>query len=94
MKEKENLSTPGGDILLKRLGGPAGLPFFAFLDERGGMLVNSMRPGDNGKNPANIGHPYQPEEVDWFLAMLHKAVPQMTSEESTTLEHWLRNQKH
>ena len=92
-KEKNDLNTPGGDDLMKRLGGPAGLPFFAFMDARGAMLVNSMRPGDNGKKPENIGHPAQPEEVDWFLVMLHKAVPQMTSEESATLERWLRNQK-
>jgi hypothetical protein len=92
-KEKDNLNTPGGEELMKRLGGPSGLPFFAFVDAHGGMIVNSMRPGENSKKPENIGHPYQPEEVDWFLIMLHKALPQMTAEESGILEHWLRNQK-
>jgi len=79
--------------LLKRFGGPAGLPFYAFVDTRGDVIVNSMRPGDNGKKPENIGHPDKPEEVDWFLAMVRKAAPQSTPEESAVLEHWLRNQK-
>lgn len=77
----------------KRLGGSGGPPFFAFLDARGNEIVNSNRPGKDGKAPENIGHPSEPEEVDWFLAMVHKAVPQITREESDTLEHWLRNQK-
>ena len=91
-KEKQSLNTPGGDALLKRVGGPAGLPFFAFMDSEGGVIVNSMGPVGNGKQPENIGHPYQPQEVDWFLTMVHKAVPQITSGESAILEHWLRNQ--
>ena len=78
---------------MKRLGGPAGLPFYAFLDAKGDMIVNSLRDGNDGKKPENIGHPDKPEEVDWFLAMVHKAVPNITDEEAATLEHWLRNQK-
>jgi hypothetical protein len=92
-KDKQELNTPGGEELMKQLGGPAGLPFFAFLDSHGSMIVNSIRQEDNGKKAENIGHPYQPEEVDWFLTMLHRAVPGMTGSESTDLEHWLRNQK-
>ena len=92
-KEKEKLNTPGGEELLKRVGGPSGLPFFAFLDAGGETIVNSMRPGDNGKGAQNIGHPDSREEVDWFLTMVHKAAPKITVEESATLEHWLRNQK-
>lgn len=76
--------------MLKRLGGPSGLPFFAFLDTNGATIVNSMRPVGGGKNPQNIGHPDTPEEIDWFMVMLHKAVPQMTTAESATLERRLR----
>jgi len=91
--DNKALDTPGGDELFKRLGGPAGLPFFAFLDSRGKMIVNSIRPGENGKKGSNIGHPDKPYEIDWFLAMLGKAVPAMTPEETATLEKWLRSQK-
>jgi len=89
---KKALETPGGDELLKSLGGPSGLPFFAFLDQKGTMIVNSLRPV-GGKPAENIGHPAEPEEVDWFMTMLSKAAPSMTHEESGTLEKWLRNQK-
>ena len=88
---KESLHTPGGDEFLKSVGGPDGLPFLAFLDEKGALIVNSQRPAGQGKKE-NIGHPYQPEEVDWFLTMVAKAAPRMTSAETGTLEKWLRNQ--
>jgi hypothetical protein len=90
---KKALETPGGDELLKAVGGPSGLPYFAFLDKNGEPIVNSMRPGEGGKPADNIGHPYNPEEVDWFMTMVGKAAPRMTREEAGTLEKWLRNQK-
>ena len=90
---KKSLDTPGGDELMKRLGGPAGLPFFAFLDGQGALLVNSIRPGENGKPGGNIGHPFEPVEVDWFLKMLRKGAPGMTPEETAVLEKYLRAQK-
>lgn len=91
--EKKLLNTPGGHELLIRLGGPAGLPFFAFLDGKGVLITNSIRLSEGGKPSGNIGHPYEPVEVDWFLIMLHKAVPAMTAQETATLERWLRSQK-
>ncbi len=89
---KKALNTPGASEMLPSLGGPAGLPFFAFLDSRGVLIVNSLRPDANGK-PANIGHPYEPSEVDWFMAMLAKAAPAMTANERKSLEQFLRAQK-
>jgi hypothetical protein len=91
-KEKQELNTPGGEVWFKRAGGPAGLPFFAFLDAHGNVIVNSMRPGENGKAAENIGHPEAPEEVDWFMAMVRKAVPEMSGEELGKIEGWLRHQ--
>ncbi|MEI9974019.1 MAG: hypothetical protein WDO73_19395 [Ignavibacteriota bacterium] len=91
-EQKKALETPGGDALLKSLGGPAGLPYFAFLDEKGAPIVNSRRPRDNGQPGDNIGHPAEPQEVDWFMTMLSKAAPRMTRDEAGTLEKRLRNQ--
>src|ERR1051325_8670914 len=71
--EKKGLNTPGGDDLMKHLGGPAGLPFFAFLDPGGATIANSIRLGKNGKVEGNIGHPDKPYEVDWVMNMLAKA---------------------
>jgi len=83
---------------MKRLDGPGGLPFFAFLDEHGATIVNSNAPaklqaGKGGFKGGNIGHPNAPEEVDWFMVMLSKAAPAMTAEERGTIEDWLRHQK-
>src|SRR5690242_21649341 len=39
--ENKALENPGADALLHKLGGPAGLPYSAFLDARGALIVNS-----------------------------------------------------
>ncbi len=92
--EKTSLNTPGGEEVMAKAGGKgAGLPFFAFLDANGEAIVNSMRPVPGKPKPDNIGHPAQPEEVDWFLVMVKKAAPTMPPEEAKILEDWLRNQK-
>ncbi len=91
---KRDVENAGGAEVMKRAGGEkAGLPFFAFLSPDGETIVNSMRPAEGADKGGNIGHPYEPKEVDWFMAMVHKAVPGMTPEESGTLEKWLRSQK-
>jgi hypothetical protein len=91
--DKKSLDTPGGEELMKRLGGTGGLPFYAFQDGQGATIINSNAPGKDGKPGENIGHPDKPEEVDWFMAMLAKAAPAMTAEERGTIEDRLRHQK-
>jgi thiol-disulfide isomerase/thioredoxin len=81
------LENPGADALLKRLGGPSGLPFSAFLDGQGALIVNSKRNGEN------IGYPAQPEEIDWFLQMMKKAAPKMPEDDLKTIEKALRSFK-
>jgi len=91
--DKQALNTTGGDELTKRLGGPAGLPFFAFLDRQGALIVNSLLPREiGGGNSGNIGHPVKPHEVDWFLTMLDCGAPRMLADERSTLEKLLRAQ--
>jgi len=91
--DKTALNTPGGDELMKRLGGPAGLPFFAFLDTHGALIVNSLRPREiDGVHSGNIGHPFEPHEIDWFLTMLDRGAPRMLADERSTLEKLLRAQ--
>ncbi len=38
----------------------------------------------------NIGYPSAPEEIDWFVSMLNKAVPTMTADETRTIDSWLK----
>src|SRR5882724_11035178 len=40
-EKNKALENPGADSLLKKLGGPDGLPYSAFLDAHGDMIVNS-----------------------------------------------------
>ena len=91
--QKKDLENPGSEAVLKQLdGADAGLPFFAFVDAKGELIVNSKRPVA-GKGGNNIGHPFAPEEIAWFMTMLKKAAPRLTSIESGTVENWLKHQK-
>jgi thioredoxin-related protein len=85
------LETPGAENMLAKLGGAnAGVPFIVFLDATGSPIVDSRPLVDGRPEGENIGYPAQPKEVDWFMAMLKKAVPSMTADESRTIERWLR----
>jgi hypothetical protein len=88
-------NTPAADALLAQLGGSPLIPFFAFLDSQGKLIVNSIRPADpDGKHGGGIGHPFEPWEIDWFLTMLREAAPRMIADELGTIEKPLRAQKH
>ena len=91
-EKNKALENGGADAVLKQLGGPTGLPYSAFLDTKGALIINSKRPGPGGDG-ANIGHPFQPEEVDWFIGMMKKAALKMSEGDLKTIETALRNQK-
>ncbi len=86
-KENKGLENPGAEALFKQLGGPAGLPYFAFLDAKGTLIVNSKQNGQN------IGYPAQPNEIDWFLQMMKKAAPNISEGDVKTIETALRSFK-
>ncbi len=81
-------NNPGSTKLLKKLGGGDSVPFFAFLGESGKVIVDSRAP-----KAGNVGFPVAPEEVDWFMKMVHEAAPSMTPDELNKLESPLRNSK-
>jgi len=87
---KKALENPGADALLKKLGGPAGLPYSAFLDSEGKLIVNSNLNGAEGQN---IGYPSEPAEVDWFIKMVKKAAPNVSDDDVNNIEKSLRNPK-
>lgn len=86
-EKNKSLENPGADALLKEFGGPGGLPYSAFLDAKGSLIVNSKRGGEN------IGYPAQPEEIEWFLQMMKKAAPKISADEIKTIESGLRTKK-
>jgi thiol-disulfide isomerase/thioredoxin len=81
------LENPGADALLKNLGGPAGLPYSAFLDAKGVLIVNSKFKVEN------IGYPADPSDIDWFIQMMKKASPNMSPDDLKTIETALRSFK-
>lgn len=86
----------GGDALMAKLGGAdksgkkMSLPFFAFLDADGNLIVNSVDPMKDKPEEANIGYPANPEQIAWLMTMLKMGVPAMTPEESVTIENWVK----
>jgi thioredoxin-related protein len=87
-KEKDKaLENAGADALLTKLGGPSGLPYSAFLDSKGALIVNSK-----GSDGNNIGFPAQPDEIDWFVQMMKKAAPKMSEQDLNVIKAAL-NQK-
>jgi thioredoxin-related protein len=90
------LESPGGVDLAAKLGGTnakgrvSGVPSIVFLDAAGEPIVNSYRPVSGRPKGANIGYPATADEIDWFMAMLKKAVPTITVDESHTIDEWLR----
>ena len=87
MEDEKNkaLENLGADEWFMRLGGPDALPFHAFTDARGALIVNCRRPTGGGAGK-NIGYPDQPEEVEWFLQMIQKAAPKISQKELAALE--------
>ena len=81
------LENPGADTLLKQFGGPSGLPYSAFLDANGALIINSKLNGQN------IGYPGEPKEIDWFIQMMKKAAPKLSPDDLKTIETALRSFK-
>jgi hypothetical protein len=52
-----------------------GLPWIAFLDADGKLLVHGTGPG------GNVGFPAKPEEIAWFKTMLEKVKRHLTDED-------------
>jgi len=89
-EKNKALENAGADGWLTKVGGPEGLPFSAFLDSKGTLIVNSKQPAKAG---GNIGFPAAPEEIDWFVAMMKKAAPRISEADLKVLETALRVQK-
>ena len=82
-------TNPGATVYEKKYGPTEGVPYHAFITPDGKEIVDSKENGDGG----NIGYPAAPNEIAWFMAMLKKAAPKMTSEELNTIETKLKSYK-
>jgi thioredoxin-related protein len=86
-EQDKSLENSGGEKLLKQLGGPDGLPYSAFLDAKGKLIINSKASG------GNIGYPGAAPEIDWFVQMMKKAAPGMAEADLKVIESALRSFK-
>ena len=83
--------TPGADELIDSLHDrETGVPLIVMLSSSGKPIVDSVRPVYGRRNNhANIGYPESPIGIGWFLEMLKRAAPSLTSNESETIRDWL-----
>ena len=84
------LNTLGGNDLWEQLANHHGVPYIVFEDAEGKILVTSDRPVAGKSHGANIGYPDSSEEIDWFMSMLKTSLPGLASDESKTVDSWLR----
>ncbi len=85
-------NAPGSDALLQKLTGNdpknTGVPFIVLVDSTGKPIVNSDRPVP-GAAAENIGYPFLPEEIGWFMEMLKNGAPSMPAAEAQSIKAWL-----
>jgi thiol-disulfide isomerase/thioredoxin len=81
--------TPGAVALRTALGasGEPGFPFIVITDNNGNPIVNSYRNGDTN---ANVGYPALPVEIDWYIEMLNRAAPALSTNDLAATRDWLR----
>ncbi|WP_184223788.1 thioredoxin family protein [Granulicella aggregans] len=88
--------TPGADQMLDSLQDTdTSIPFIAMLGGNGKLIVDSVRPvyGRGRDIEYNIGFPYDPNSQVWFLEMLRRGAPSLTSSETQTIRKWLFQHK-
>ena len=78
-----------GKVVEKRIrqGKGGGIPWFAFMAGDGRILQTSDGP------KGNIGCPYEPHEIDHFLAMLKAVARRLTAEDIAAIDKALRTRK-
>jgi len=87
--DKRHANLPGGEKLQASLGGKrAGWPYIVMLDSNGRLLADSTRPENRGHG-GNIGYPAEPYEIDWFIEMMKKAEPSLSTQDTATVRNWL-----
>ena len=88
--DPKHTDTPGAVKLRTALGaaGEPGFPWIVITDEHGNPIVNSYRDGNTN---ANVGYPAAPEEIDWYIDMLKRAAPSLSSADLAATRDWLRS---
>lgn len=89
-RDTRHVNTPGAVEFENSIGGKdAGWPWIVILDPGGKPIVDSYRPNPKSKTGDNIGYPALPEEVDWFVEMLHRGAPSISRQDLASVHEWL-----
>jgi len=88
-------NTPGAEKVYAQLMGDAAaevssLPNILMLSGKGELLASDLRPTEKNKSGEHIGYPVEPEEIDWFMVMMHKSAPGLTAEEAGAIKSYLQ----
>jgi len=84
-KNSQTIENPGGQSLMKELGGKSELPFIAILDKYGKMIANSnLLP-----KKQNIGYPGSKEEIAAFIKLIKKTAPKITKKQIDAISKYL-----
>ena len=87
--DKAHSNSPGGPALMLKLGGRnVGYPYIVITDDKGEWIIDSVEPVKDGPGQ-NTGYPSAPNEIDWFMRMLRKSVPDMAPADVKTIRQWL-----
>ena len=85
--KKEELENPGGEKIMNEFGGKnSGLPFYAFLNERGKRIADSNAMPKN----QNIGYPASESEITAFTDLLKKSSHKLTNKQITVVKDYLK----
>ncbi len=88
--DNRHANTPGAEKLQSAMGGgDAGFPFVVMLNAEGKPITTALRPVEGSDSDRNIGYPTKPEEIEWFMQMLHQAAPSLSEKEKAKVRRWL-----
>lgn len=90
-EKNQALNNPGADKLMVKFGGTEEVPYYAFLDAQGELIINSKRPSSGDPAGENIAFPVDPKELAWFQQMLQKAAPKISKGELAIVESTLKS---
>lgn len=80
--------TPGAASVITQVGGSkdSGLPFLAMTTAKGKPIITNEK---DGTPKTGIGNPDAADEVEWWMHMLEKAAPGLTTAERAEIKTWL-----
>ena len=73
------VKNPGGKEMYEKYGTQRGVPAWTVLDANEKVLA------DSGDGKENVGLPYEPNEIEHYVAVLEKTCPQITQDEIEVL---------